>query len=91
MARRPKGAAAKVEQQAPPTTPPVRVPAERWREIPALLRAITPERLVEMQRQLAHARETYFENPMRTAVSLVWFRLQALHAASGGQNRTNTR
>ena len=69
----------------------VRVPAERWREIPALLRAITPERLVEMQRQLAHARETYFENPMRTAVSLVWFRLQALRAASGGQNRTNTR
>ena len=64
---------------------------ERLYEVQALQRAITPERLVEMQRQLAHARETYFENPMRTAVSLVWFRLQALRAASGGQNRTNTR
>ena len=56
----------------------MRVPPEAWREIPDILRAITPERLREMQAQLAAARVAYFENPMRTAVSLVWLRLQAL-------------
>ena len=55
----------------------VRVPPDRWEEIPKLLRAITPERLREMQAHLAAARVAYFENPMRTAISLVWFRLQA--------------
>ena len=56
----------------------VRVPPDAWREIPHILRAITPDRLREMQAQLAAARVAYFENPMRTAVSLVWLRLQAL-------------
>ena len=56
----------------------MRVPPDAWREIPDILRAITPERLREMQAQLAAARVAYFENPMRTAVSLVWLRLQAL-------------
>ena len=41
-----------------------------------------------MQAHLAAARDAYFENPMRTALSLVWFRLQALggRAPGGGQS-----
>ena len=66
----------------------MRVPPEAWREIPDILRAITPERLREMQAQLAAARVAYFENPMRTAVSLVWLRLQALGSnAPQGEGR----
>jgi hypothetical protein len=65
----------------------VRVPPERWREIPEILRAITPGRLREMQAHLAAARDAYFENPMRTAVSLVWFRLQALGGHAQGEGR----
>ena len=64
----------------------VRVPPDRWRDIPEILRAITPERLREMQAHLAAARDAYFENPMRTAVSLVWFRLQALGGHAQGES-----
>ena len=31
-----------------------------------------------MQLALAAVRVAYFENPMRTAISLIWFRLQTL-------------
>ena len=64
----------------------VRVPPDRWRDIPEILRAITPERLREMQAHLAAARDAYFENPMRTAVSLVWFRLQTLGGHAQGES-----
>lgn len=56
----------------------VRVAPERWREIPAILRAISPAELARMQAALAAARVAYFEAPMRTAVSLVVFRMQTL-------------
>lgn len=56
----------------------VRVSPERWHEIPAILRAVTPAELARMQAALSAARVAYFEAPMRTAVSLVVFRMQTL-------------
>lgn len=58
----------------------VRVPAERWRELPTMLRAIQPIQLARMQHELQLARTMFFENPLRTAVSLVAER--ALSAAA---------
>ena len=41
-----------------------------------------------MQAHLAAARDAYFENPMRTALSLVWFRLQALGGRAQGGSQS---
>ena len=49
---------------------------------------MTPEQLASLQRELAEARRLYFENPMRTALSLIWLRIAALGDEAGGGSVT---
>jgi hypothetical protein len=55
----------------------VSLPEERWRDVPALLRAVPPARVSEMRHLAVRAYETWFDSPVDTALRATLARVVA--------------